>query len=101
VGIINRGRLLAVGTVAEIGARLRRREHYDLRLGGPLGDIAGALAALPGVVEVRAGDEPGDGPGARIELTVNDAAASIPAAVALCVTRGLGVLECAPHGDAL
>jgi gliding motility-associated transport system ATP-binding protein len=54
--VIARGRLLGVGTPAELAARLGRGERLVVRIDGPDDDVARALAALPGLLRVeRAG----------------------------------------------
>ena len=94
VAIINRGRLLAAGTVGEVSARLRSRERYRLLLAEPPGALLDALRRMPGVIEARGGD--GDGAaGDALELTLGDAARTVPDLIALAVSHGARVLECA------
>jgi ABC-2 type transport system ATP-binding protein len=101
VGIINKGRILATGTIAEISARLRSREHYRLRLSGASATLAAEIAALPGVGEARTADSDPERAGTVVELTVADPDRTVPGVVALAVSRGAGVLECARRESTL
>ena len=101
VGIINRGRILATGTVAEISARLRSREHYLLRLVRVPENLAGELARVPGVASVVLSPGSRAGAGECLELTLAEAASAVPRIVALAVSRGGEVLECARRESSL
>jgi len=94
VGIINRGRLLAAGTVAEISARLRSREHYRLLLAEPSGALLDAFRRVPGVIDARR-DELNGTRGEALDFTLSDAARTVPELIALAVSRGARILECA------
>ena len=93
VGIINRGRILAEGTVPEISARLRSRENYRLVLAEAPETILRALGAIPGVVEAVRGLAEGAGREV-IELTLSSTAKTVPDIVAMAVSLGGRVLEC-------
>ena len=77
VVIINRGKMMAVDTPANLAGRLRARESMRLEIGAGAGGctvtperVREALAALPGVLDVRA-DSGADGViTARIESAV-------------------------------
>jgi len=110
VGIINKGRILASGTIAEISARLRSRERFRLRLSEAPPALVAEIAAAPGVssaalAEAAPQGAPGAGDAAMaglvIELTVADPDVSVPRVVALCVARGAAVLECARRESSL
>ena len=104
VGIINRGRILATGTVAEISARLRSREHYLLRLIRIPEGLAGEIAGLAGVTGVATGEsvpKTRGSAGEVLEITLADAASAVPRIVTLAVSRGASVLECARRESSL
>ena len=116
VGIINKGRILATGTIAEISARLRSREHFRLRLSEAPGALLAEIAGVPGVASAALADPPGAAPpggasaagengtaaaGPTVELTVSDPDSSVPRVVALCVARGAAVLQCARRESTL
>jgi len=103
IGIINKGRILASGTIAEISARLRSREHFRLRLSDAPAALLAELAALPGVGEARLSDEASadEAPGSLVELTVAEPGKTVPRIVALAVSKGVAVLECARRDVAL
>jgi ABC-2 type transport system ATP-binding protein len=52
VVIINRGRIVAQGTEAELVSQVFPTARVELRVGGAGGDVAGALRAVPGVIDV-------------------------------------------------
>jgi ABC-2 type transport system ATP-binding protein len=102
--IINRGKVMAVDTPANLAGRLRARESVKLEIGPSAGGLAvtpervrEALAALPGVLDVRAGIGAAGIITARIESAVGvDLRA---AAAALVAGRGWPLLGLS--GDAL
>jgi ABC-2 type transport system ATP-binding protein len=51
--VIARGRLVAAGTPAELRARLGAGQRIVLRVDGPADAVAGALAALPGLLALE------------------------------------------------
>jgi ABC-2 type transport system ATP-binding protein len=51
--IINRGRIVAQGTESELVQQAFPSARIELRVGGTDGDVASAVAAIPGVVGVR------------------------------------------------
>lgn len=95
IGIINRGRILATGTVGEISARLRSRDRFRLRLRSVPDGLAEAIAAVASVVEVRRTEEELVGEAATLEIVLGDAGNAVPEIVRLAVARGAQVLECA------
>jgi ABC-2 type transport system ATP-binding protein len=52
LAVLHRGRILAVGTPAELKATVAERQVVTLRVGGWQDELRGALAALPGVLAV-------------------------------------------------
>jgi ABC-2 type transport system ATP-binding protein len=59
VVIINRGRVVAVDTPENLTARLKGAETMYVHVDAPGEDAASALAAIPGVTRVAAGDQRG------------------------------------------
>jgi len=58
--IFNEGHLVGQGTPAELTAQARGSEFVDIAVRGPREEIAQAIGAVPGVVEITdAGGEPG------------------------------------------
>jgi ABC-2 type transport system ATP-binding protein len=94
VGIINKGRILATGTIGEISARLRSREHFRLRLSEAPLTLVADIGAVPGVTSAALADH-------AIDLTVAEPDRTVPRIVALCVARGASVLECARRESTL
>lgn len=79
VGIIDRGKLLALGTPSELVASLGAEHVVELEVDGDLDDAA--LAALPSVEDVRRVGE-------AIRLTVGDVARAVPPLLAHLAQRG-------------
>ena len=104
VVIISRGKVMAVDTPANLAGRLRAREFVKLEIGSSAGGLAvtpervrEALAALPGVLDVRAEASAAGFIAARIESAVGvDVRAE---AAALVTGRGWPLLGLS--GDAL
>ena len=104
VVIISRGKVMAVDTPANLAGRLRARESVRLEIGSSAGGLAvtpervrEALAALPGVLDVRAEASAAGLIAARIESAVGvDVRAE---AAALVTGRGWQLLGLS--GDAL
>ncbi len=88
VGIIDRGKLLALGTPRELVASLGAEHVVEVESAAPL-DVA-ALAALPGVEKVA-----GSGPTYR--LTVRNVARAVPPLLAHLAARGLEAERLATH----
>jgi ABC-2 type transport system ATP-binding protein len=88
VGVVDHGRLLALGTPAELVASLGAEHVVELEVDGALAD--GELAALPGVEGVaRAGE--------AIRLTVRDVARAVPPLLAHLAARGVEPRRLATH----
>ena len=89
--IVSKGRMVGFGTPAELEGSAGGGSGSDVVLRAA-GDVAGAIAALPNVTEVR--DGAGEGPG-TIGLTVTADGASDPrdAIFALAVERGWTLLH--------
>jgi ABC-type multidrug transport system ATPase subunit len=54
--VIAGGRLVGEGTPGELSAQLGSRERIVIRVDGPAGEVAAALARVPDVVSVRESD---------------------------------------------
>jgi ABC-2 type transport system ATP-binding protein len=94
VVIINKGRVVAVDTPENLIARLRGAETLYVQVDAPGADVAGALAAVPGVTRVAAADTRAAGDAYEVESERGrdirrDLARDI-------VTRGWGLLELRP-----
>ena len=100
VGIINRGKILAAGTVAEISARLRTRERYRLTLAEAPDGLVESFRTVGGVVDAQWNGAQ-EGHRTAVDLTVSDASSTVPDLVALCVARGARVLECSRRESSL
>lgn len=100
VGIINRGRLLAVGTVAQISARLRSRERFRLRVLDASDGLLTALRQVPGVSHLELGADSSER-GASLDLIVSAAETTIPGVLAASLSLGARVLECARRETSL
>ena len=104
VVIINRGKMMAVDTPANLAGRLRARESVRLEIGSSAGGstataerVREALAMLPGVLDVRAEASAAGFIAARVESAVGiDLRAE---AAALVTGRGWSLLGLS--GDAL
>lgn len=88
VGIIDRGRLLALGTPAELVASLGAEHVVELEIEGEIDEAA--LRALPGVEDLQRVGE-------AIRLTVGDVARAVPPLLALLAARGLEPRRLATH----
>jgi ABC-2 type transport system ATP-binding protein len=94
IGIIEHGRLVAAGSVAEMIGGLRAHRAISVRLlpgAAGLAEAAGWLAAQPGVVAVgEPAEADSDRPALRLDFSGDDAALS--ALLAAMVGRGLPVV---------
>lgn len=88
VAIVDHGKLLALGTPAELVASLGAEHVVEIEVDGELGDDE--LAALPGVALVRRLDP-------AIRLTVDDVARAVPPLLAHLAARGLEPRRLATH----
>jgi ABC-2 type transport system ATP-binding protein len=94
VAVLNRGRLLALGTVPELARSLGRGLWVDIDLVRPLGAAAReGLRRLPGVLEIRADTT-------RLAVEVETAGAT-PAVVAELVRQGGEILRVDPRRPTL
>lgn len=94
VAVLNRGRLIAIGTLAELARTLWHGTWVDIEcLAAPDPDLIAALRTLPGVTDVRP-------EGARLAVQVADEA-QIPAVVAAFVAQGAPVLRVNPREHTL
>jgi ABC-2 type transport system ATP-binding protein len=92
VVILARGRLIAEDTAAGLAARLERQARLAVRVEGPPGDVAAALAALPGVTAVEPCG-PGGEAAAAFEVIAPDARPVQRALARAVVERGWTLLE--------
>jgi ABC-2 type transport system ATP-binding protein len=92
VVIINRGRVVAVDTPDNLTARLRGSETMYLQVDAAGAHAEPALAAVPGVTQVRVADSRDGVVGFEIEST-GDVRRELAATV---VTRGWGLMELRP-----
>ena len=88
VAIVDRGRLLALGTPAELVASLGAEHVIELEIEGEL--AAEALTELPGVEAVRRAET-------AWRLTVRDVARAVPPLLALLAAHGLEPRRLATH----
>lgn len=96
VGIMDHGRIIALGTPAELIASLGADQIVEFSTRGANVD-AQALSALPGVRGVRAGDG-GDNDGAAVyALTVSDISAALPALLAELAARQAELITLTTH----
>lgn len=58
--IINEGSVVAVDTYEQLAARLRSSEKTLVRVARPDGELVGRLQALPGILHVTPGAQPGE-----------------------------------------
>jgi ABC-2 type transport system ATP-binding protein len=94
VVIINRGRVVAVDTPENLTARLKGAETMYAHVDAPGEDAASALAAIPGVTRVAAGDQRGTTGAFEVESQRGtDVRREIARTV---VMRGWGLLELRP-----
>jgi ABC-2 type transport system ATP-binding protein len=117
--IIDRGRIVAHGTPAELAARSRGRRSLRVELGGAGADAAALLAGVPGVAAVTAAEAPAAPPavapaaepeapaaahvpaGAVFRLEVADGADPREAVFRAAVERGWVLLEMAEERASL
>ena len=94
VAVLNRGRLIAIGTLAELARTLWHGTWVDIEcLAAPDPDLIAALRTLPGVTDARP-------EGTRLAVQVEDEA-RIPAAVTALVAHGAQVLRVNPREHTL
>jgi ABC-2 type transport system ATP-binding protein len=92
VAIIDKGRLVALGTPEALISELGAQDVIEVEPDGPLDE--GALAALPGVRRVR---RRGD----VFALDVDSIASALPAALAAAGARGIALRSIATHRASL
>jgi len=90
--ILDRGRLLAEDTPDGLARRLADVGHLTVRVVGPPDEVAGALAALPGVTRVDRGAPDGH-PGTAFAVVVLDPEPVQRRVAAVVVGRGWTLLE--------
>ena len=94
VVIINKGRVVAVDSPDNLTARLRGAEPMYVQVDAPGADVAGALAAIPGVTRVAAADMRAGSGAFEVESERGrDIRRELSNAI---VTRGWGLLELRP-----
>jgi ABC-2 type transport system ATP-binding protein len=70
--IINKGRVIAVDTPANLNRHLRRSAQVHVEVSGPAPEILAALRAVPGVMAAERGDDTADGAVAITVTTAKD-----------------------------
>jgi ABC-2 type transport system ATP-binding protein len=90
VAVIQKGRILATGTVEEILERVRQRRILSVRLAGPAGPVERFLLEQPGVVNVHDA-------GGRLEFEFEGGDGEQVALVARLVAAGFPLLEFSAH----
>ena len=94
VVIINKGRVVAEDTPANLTGRLRGSETIRLQIDSGGVDPASALATVPGVSEVRAGDATSEG--RMVEVQAAEGADIRRQLASAIVSNGWGLLEMRP-----
>ncbi|MEZ5416601.1 MAG: ABC transporter ATP-binding protein [Vicinamibacterales bacterium] len=94
VGVVDRGRIIALGTPAELVQSLGAAHLVELELAGGSPPPREALAALPGVADVRIDDR-------RIALGCSAIHETVPAALALLSAHGAAVGDLSTHSATL
>ncbi|KYF58834.1 multidrug ABC transporter ATP-binding protein [Sorangium cellulosum] len=92
VAIVDRGRLLSLGTPAALVASLGAEHVVEVEVSGEIAEVE--LAGLPGVEAVRVAQ-------GALRLTVRDVARVLPPLLALCAARGVEVKRLATHHASL
>ncbi|WP_437630644.1 ATP-binding cassette domain-containing protein [Sorangium sp. So ce854] len=92
VAIVDRGRLLSLGTPAALVASLGAEHVVEVEVSGEIAEVE--LAGLPGVEAVRVAQ-------GVLRLTVRDVARVLPPLLALCAARGVEVKRLATHHASL
>jgi ABC-2 type transport system ATP-binding protein len=95
VAILERGRLLAAGTVDEIGRTLRPERGVRLRLLSPPDGVENMLRAVPGVLEVERQ------PDGDWRIAYQGGEELVAQIVAAAVSNGLSVVRVEPDVDDL
>jgi ABC-2 type transport system ATP-binding protein len=93
VVIVDRGQVVAENTAAGLAREQQRGERTLLRVDGPAAQVAAALRAVPGVMQVDA--TPGTG-AAQFIVTTNGGEPPPAALAAVIVGRNWGLLELRP-----
>jgi ABC-2 type transport system ATP-binding protein len=92
VGIVDRGRLLSLGTPAALVASLGAEHVVEVEVDGEIAEEE--LRALPGVEAARSAQ-------GTLRLTVRDVARVLPPLLALCAERGAAPRRLATHHASL
>ncbi|WP_437644229.1 ATP-binding cassette domain-containing protein [Sorangium sp. So ce362] len=92
VAIVDRGRLLSLGTPAALVASLGAEHVVEVEVDGEIAEEE--LRALPGVEALRFAD-------GALRLTVRDVARVLPPLLALCAARGAAPRRLATHHASL
>jgi ABC-2 type transport system ATP-binding protein len=90
VTVIEKGRILATGTVQDILESLRRRRLLSVRLAGPSGAVERFLAEQPDVTNVHEA-------GGRMQFELSGGDVDQVALVGRLVAAGFPVLEFSAH----
>lgn len=95
VAIINRGRIVATDSPANLMSHLVASEGYELEVRGTLGDIQSQLEKIPGVTQIIAAPIPKEQDEAYFKIKLTTVAGSEPGRdiAAAIVNQGLGLYE--------
>lgn len=92
VAIMNHGRIIACGPVAEIKQRIAVRQRYHLHVQHLPSEALDALRAIPGVVGLQA--MAGNPPSLNLELLLADEKETLPEVIRLIVSHGGHIQHC-------
>jgi len=99
VAIMNHGRIIACGPVAEVKKRIPARQRYGLRVQHLPPQALDGLRALPGVVQLQGAT--GNPHGANLELVLTDENEALPSVMRLIVSGGGEIQHCQAQGLSL
>jgi ABC-2 type transport system ATP-binding protein len=94
VGVVDRGRIIALDTPAALVKALGAAHVVELRVEGSLPPTLEALSCLPGVVEARVEDQ-------RVSLGCSAIHETVPAVLSLLAETGVRVTELSTHSATL
>jgi ABC-2 type transport system ATP-binding protein len=92
VAIMNQGRIVACGPVAEIKQRIPARQRYHIDVHHVPTEALDGLEAIPGVMQLRW--EVGNPGGLHLELVLADEKQTLPPVMRFLVSRGGDIQRC-------
>ena len=95
VAIVDRGRILAIGTPAELKRKVQRESLFRLEVDDLPGGAA-ALGAVPGVISATIGEAGADGTTVNLALAGDDALAAVVAHLAATGSHLRGLAKSEP-----